>query len=60
MMDPIVPIDKIKQEARAAAARYEDVNDACPYPFGTEAGRIFRDEFATMRAAMGMTQGLKP
>ena len=49
MTEPIIPIDRIKSEARAAAARYENVNDACPYSFYTDAGRIFKSEFAKTR-----------
>lgn len=35
----------IGDEARRAAAQYTDVNAACPYPFDTAAGRIFREAF---------------
>jgi hypothetical protein len=58
-MDPIIPIDRIKQEARQAAGQFADVNAACPYPFTTEAGRIFREEFNAMRASLGVAPGLK-
>jgi hypothetical protein len=49
MTEPIIPIDRIKQQAREAAARYENVNDACPYSFYTDAGRVFKSEFGKTR-----------
>ena len=50
MPEQIVNIEAIKTQARAAVATHRDVNDACPYPFHTEAGRIFRDEFVWVRS----------
>lgn len=41
--------ERIKQQARAAALKYPHVDDACPYPFHTEAARVFKDEFALAR-----------
>lgn len=38
----IVAIETIEQEARAAARQGLSLNDACPYPFGSEAGEHFR------------------
>ena len=45
MSEPIVSIARIEQQALKAAETYDDVNDACPYPFGTEAGRLFKATF---------------
>lgn len=60
MSDPhIVARDRVVQEAREAARQFVDVNDACPYPFDSEHGRIFRREFITMRAALGVAPELK-
>jgi hypothetical protein len=53
-------IDRIKREAREAAARYTDINAACPYPFASEEGRVFRDEFNAHRAALGVAPELTP
>ncbi len=52
MSDPIVSIEQIKTEARAAAAIYTDINDACPYPFGTSAAKIFESEFQWVRSVL--------
>jgi hypothetical protein len=49
MPEPIVSIDRIEAEARKAAAQYDDINDACPYSFYTEAGRVFRRVFQAER-----------
>lgn len=42
----------VQREAQAAAGHFTDVNAACPYPFTTEAGRIFRDEFIWCRSVI--------
>jgi len=44
--------EQVQREAREAASRYSDVNDACPYPFGTVDGRTFRAAFFLQRAAL--------
>jgi len=59
-MEPIIPIEQIKREAAEAAKRFSDVNAACPYPFTTEAGRLFRKEFTARRAALGAAPELEP
>lgn len=59
MPEPIIPRDQVQREARDAAAHYSDVNDACPYPFDSEAGRVFRSEFMAMRASLGAAPELK-
>jgi hypothetical protein len=52
-------IDRIKREAREAAARYADINAACPYPFASEEGRVFREEFNANRATLGVATELE-
>lgn len=49
MPEPILSIERIKADARAAAALYDNINDACPYSFYTEAGRVFKAEFTRVR-----------
>lgn len=46
------PLETYQNEARRAARKFEDVNAACPYPFGTIAGQVFAKEFARERALM--------
>lgn len=41
----ILSIAKIEAEARAAAVLHSNVNNCCPYPFDTTAGRIYRLAF---------------
>ncbi len=54
MPDPIISRERLEREARAAARTYDNVNDACPYPFGTDAGRIFAAEFKRARAIINL------
>jgi len=49
MSEPIVSLEKIRREAQAAALIYRDVNDACPYPFGTAAATEFKSAFLAAR-----------
>lgn len=44
-MDPIISISRIEREANQAATLYTDINAACPYPFDTNAGRLFKEFF---------------
>ena len=37
----IIPIERLKREASEAARSYSDINDACPYPFHTDAAHAF-------------------
>ena len=50
----VYSITQIKSEAIAAAQnpQYKTVNDACPYPFHEDAGRIFAAEFKRARAVI--------
>lgn len=52
MTEPIVSIDVVKTQAREAAATYSNVNDACPYPFGSAAGKAFKEEFNWVRSVI--------
>lgn len=54
-MDPIIPISRIEQEAQKAAAQYRDINAACPYPFDTDAGRLFKEFFLLARENLTQT-----
>lgn len=56
MPEPIVSIERIKADARAAAALYDHINDACPYSFYTEAGRVFKAEFTRVRMEEAMSK----
>lgn len=40
-MLPVPPRAEIEQQARAAAAAGLSLNEACPYPFDSDAGRHF-------------------
>ena len=48
-MDPIISISRIEREANAAAQEHSDINDACPYPFGTDNGKLFKRFFLQAR-----------
>lgn len=52
MPEPIESIASIEARAKAAAKVYSDINDACPYPFGTDAAHHFKAAFFAARAAM--------
>lgn len=51
-MPELISIERIRREAREAARRYADINDACPYPWLTDAAHAFRAEFQAARAAI--------
>jgi hypothetical protein len=52
----VEPIEKIKREAQEAAKRHSDVNDACPYPFHSDAGHAFSAFFHEARARIEAPQ----
>ena len=56
MTEPVVSIDLVKQQAADAALVYTDINEACPYPFYSEAGRLFKKEFGRVRLAIFAAQ----
>jgi len=41
--------EAIQAEAQKAAFFHEDINDACPYPFGSLAAQVFRAAFEKAR-----------
>jgi hypothetical protein len=51
---------RLQNEAAAAAQRFADVNEACPYPFSTWQGRVFREHFNALRALMPVTNPKNP
>jgi len=59
MTEPIVSRAKIERDARAAAKVYDNINAACPYPFGTKAAREFSAEFKRARAEIQTAKGDK-
>ncbi len=54
MSEQITSKAAIEAKARSDAAIYEHVNDACPYSFYTEAGRVYKAAFQKERLAMAM------
>ena len=52
MQEPIISRERLEREARAAAKTYDNINDACPYPFGTDAAHQFTAEFKRARAVI--------
>lgn len=48
-MAELISLERIEREAREAARRYSDINEACPYPFATDAAHAFRAAFAAAR-----------
>jgi len=48
----VVPIDTVKRVAKETAERGLSLNDACPWPFESEAGRQFKQFFITHKAAL--------
>lgn len=51
-MEEVIPIERIKRMAEERAAQYSDVNDACPYPFFSGAGRLFKQFFLQARGKL--------
>jgi hypothetical protein len=41
----MILIEKIIAEAKAAAQKYADIKDACPYPFYSDEGHAFKQFF---------------
>ena len=44
-----IPIARVEHEAQQAARQYNSVNAACPYPFDTDAGKLFKQFFLQAR-----------
>lgn len=49
---PIVSLDKIEREAKAAAEAGHSLNFACSYPFDERSGQHFKKVFNDHRAAL--------
>ncbi|APW38993.1 hypothetical protein RD110_18745 [Rhodoferax koreense] len=52
MFIEVLTPDEIKREAQTAVVSHDNVNDACRFPFDSEAGRIFREEFLWIRSVL--------
>lgn len=50
MPEQIKSIAAINAEAKCAALKYSDINDACPYPFGSDSAHAFKAAFYSERA----------
>ena len=57
-MDQIINRARVEGEARTAARTHTNVNDCCPYPFGSAAGMLYASEFAQERD--WLTRGISP
>lgn len=58
-------LDRVRAEARQAAAKWNDINAACPYPWGSEEAVEFKREFLAEQdriatRAMEEAQALEP
>lgn len=56
MPEPVIEIERLRAEAQDAATRYSNVNDACPYPFHSDAGHAFSAFFQEARACIEAPQ----
>lgn len=45
-------IEAIRAEAQKAAFLYDRINDACPYPYDTMAGVVFKTFFLATKKTM--------
>ncbi len=43
--------EKVRHEAQEAAFFHTDINDACPYPFGSLSANTFKEAFFAAKAA---------
>lgn len=53
-------IASIEAAARLAATKYDNVNEACPYPFGTVSAFVFCNAFNAAKAATTSTPEATP
>lgn len=51
-MSEIISRDSIEARARELAGVYDNLVDACPYPFGSPAALAFAEAFEREREAM--------
>lgn len=49
MAHEIIPIQRITREARESAQRFTNANDANPYPVGSSAANLFKEQFFIAR-----------
>lgn len=49
---PELDAEQIKKEAQTAAFFHDHINSACPYPFGTAHGQLFKAAFLEAKKAM--------
>lgn len=52
----ITSLQRIELEARQAAAKWADINAACPYPWGSGAAITFKRAFLAERARIERQQ----
>lgn len=52
MKEQISTHDRIRMEARQAAAKWTDINAACPYPWGSVEAAVFKREFHAEQQAL--------
>jgi len=56
MLHPLeLDLEAIKKEAQEAAFFHDNINSACPYPFATMAGAVFKEAFHAAQQAMAQT-----
>jgi hypothetical protein len=48
-MATVIPIERLEREAADAALRFSNVNDACPYPWHSDAAHLFKAFFVQAR-----------
>ena len=60
MPTDIIPISRIEREAQQAARQYDCLNAACPYPFGSDAGHMFKAFFKQARDQLQQTNDGAP
>ena len=52
---PELDAERIKKEAQEAAFFHDHINAACPYPFGTAHGQLFKAAFIEAKQIMAAT-----
>lgn len=58
-MIEVISIARIQREATAAAKRYTNINDACPYDFASDAGKAFKAAFIEERKQIEAAAGIQ-
>jgi hypothetical protein len=49
MAHEVIPIERIKREAKQAAKQHANANSANPYPAGSSAAALFKEHFFIAR-----------